>query len=80
MDRFAKEDEAAEGGKKGLVSGWAEQRKARLEKIREAKQRPAAPLLEELEGKPGIREMKTRKLVERMPEDAAREARKDDYI
>ena len=48
-----------------------------MEKIKQAKERPAAPLLEELKEKPGIKEVRSRKLVER---DPAKEASKDDYI
>ena len=62
----------------GLFSSWKETRQKRLEKIKLSKERPAAPLLEELKEKPGYKEMKTRKLVER--DTNARDAAKDDYI
>ena len=32
----------------GIFSSWSDRRKARLDKIKQAKERPAAPLLEEL--------------------------------
>lgn len=45
-----------------------------------AKERPAAPLLEELNAKPGYKEIKLRKLVQRREEDMSKQAAKDDYI
>ena len=48
-------------------------------KIKQAKERPGAPLLEELKEKPGVKELKMRKLVERSPENIAKDI-KDDYI
>ena len=70
-----------ENKSRGVFSSWSETRQKRLEKIKQSKERPAAPLLEELKEKPGYKEMKTRKLVERMPVDInAKEASKDDYI
>ena len=60
-----------------MLASWKDQRQARLEKIKKAKERPGAPLLEELKEKPGIKEVRMRKLVER---DIAKEASKDDYI
>ncbi len=63
----------------GLFSSWSETRQKRLEKIKQSKERPTAPLLEELKEKPGVKELKTRKLVERMDSNA-RDAAKDDYI
>lgn len=64
-----------------MFSSWSENRKKRLEKIKQAKERPAAPLLEELKEKPGYKEIKTRKLVIRDQDinTNAKEAR-DDYI
>lgn len=44
-----------------------------------AKERPQAPLLEELKEKPGYKDIKMRKLVQRS-EDVAKDAKKDDYI
>ena len=61
------------------MKSWKDQRKARLEKIKQAKERPVAPLIEELKEKPGLKEIRMRKLVEK-DENLAKEARKDDYI
>ncbi len=60
-----------------MITSWKDERQARLDKIKKAKERPAAPLLEELKEKPGIKDVRMRKLVER---DIAKEASKDDYI
>ena len=70
-------------GKKNATffGDWKEKRKARLEKIKAAQERPQAPLLEELKEKPGVKEIRMRKLVERSSTDnIAKEASKDDYI
>ena len=64
----------------GFMKTWREQRKARLDRIKQAKERPVAPLLEELKEKPGIKEVRMRKLVERSEDNIAKEASKDDYI
>eukprot|EP00347_Sterkiella_histriomuscorum_P006627 403352045 len=91
--RFSEEDKLnedinndIEGSKKkrsGLISSWSESRQKRLDKIKQSKERPSAPLLEELQEKPGYKEIKTRKLVERDPEyqtQNSKDAARDDYI
>ena len=50
-----------------------------MDKIKQAKERPSAPLLEELKEKPGLKEIKMRKLVERSTENIQTDV-KDDYI
>ena len=61
------------------MQSWQQERKQRLDKIKQAKERPSAPLLEELKEKPGIKEIKMRKLVERNTENIQKDV-KDDYI
>ncbi len=83
-DKFEKEDLELEQIEKqgGFFASWRDKRKARLEKIKQAKERPAAPLLEELKEKPGIKEIRMRKLVEKRDssDNLAKEASRDDYI
>ena len=82
VDKFTKEDdEEVKTAGPGLFSSWQTERKSRLEKIKQAKERPSAPLLEELQEKPSIKDVKMRKLVNRDPtlENIARDI-KDDYI
>lgn len=65
-DQLNKDLEAdTEKQRAGFFSSWSENRKKRLEKIKQSKERPTAPLLEELKEKPGYKEIKTRKLVVR---------------
>ncbi len=61
------------------MQSWQQERKSRLDKIKQAKERPSAPLLEELKEKPGLKEIKMRKLVERNNENIQKDV-KDDYI
>ena len=61
------------------MQSWKQERKSRLDKIKQAKERPSAPLLEELKEKPGLKEIKMRKLVERNTENIQKDV-KDDYI
>ena len=61
------------------MQSWQQERKSRLDKIKGAKERPSAPLLEELKEKPGLKEIKMRKLVERNTENIQKDV-KDDYI
>ncbi len=61
------------------MQSWQQERKSRLDKIKQAKERPSAPLLEELKEKPGLKEIKMRKLVERNTENIQKDV-KDDYI
>ena len=61
------------------MQSWQQERKQRLDKIKQAKERPSAPLLEELKEKPGIKEIKMRKLVERNTENIQKDV-KDDYM
>ena len=61
------------------MQSWQQERKLRLDKIKQAKERPSAPLLEELKEKPGLKEIKMRKLVERNTENIQKDV-KDDYI
>jgi hypothetical protein len=46
-----------------------------LDKIKQAKERPSAPLLEELKEKPGLKEIKMRKLVERNTENIQKDVK-----
>ena len=62
------------------MTSWKDRRKSRLEKIKDTRQKPEAPLLEELKEKPGLKEVRMRKLVERGDTNFAKEASKDDYI
>ncbi len=62
-----------------MIGSWSERRKARLEKIKNSKDRPDAPFMEELAEKPGTRELKQRKLVVRS-DDVSKQATQDDYI
>ena len=64
----------------GFLTNWKDKRRLRLEKIKDIKQKPEAPLLEELKEKPGLKEVRMRKLVERSDTNFAKEASKDDYI
>ena len=61
------------------MQSWQQERKSRLDKIKQAKERPSAPLLEELKEKPGLKEIKMRKLVEKNTENIQKDV-KDDYI
>ena len=61
------------------MQSWQQERKQRLDKIKQAKERPSAPLLEELKEKPGIKEIKMRKLVERNTENIQKDVN-DDYM
>ena len=61
------------------MQSWQQERKQRLDKIKQAKERPSAPLLEEMKEKPGIKEIKMRKLVERNTENIQKDV-KDDYM
>ena len=72
-------DEDIQNQRKGFLRSWSEKRQARLEKIKKAKVRPEAPLIEELKEKPSLQEIRMTKLVQRS-EDVAKEASKDDYI
>lgn len=63
-----------------FFSNWGEKRQQRLDKIKQSKERPSAPLLEELQEKPGYKEIKLRKLIQRNEEGMAKDAAKDDYI
>ena len=61
------------------MQSWQQERKQRLDKIKQAKERPSAPLLEELKEKTGSKEIKMRKLVERNTENIQKDV-KDDYM
>ena len=56
-------DEDTKKKSKSILTSWSETRKQRLQKIKESKERPQAPLFEELQERPTLKELKTRKLV-----------------
>ena len=82
IEAYEQEDLMAEdqsSQKKGFFTKREDYKKERLERIKKAKERPSVPLMEELQSKPGYKDVKMRKLVQRS-EDIAKDASKDDYI
>ena len=66
--------------KKMLFQSRDEYRKARLEKIMKAKEKPVAPTIDELKLKPSLNETRQKQLVKRDESIRAQDANKDSYI
>ena len=62
-----------------LLQAREDYKQKRLEKILKAKEKPDSPTMEELDAKPGYKEIKTRSLIQK-DESIRAAATKDDYI
>ena len=65
--------------RKTLFQSREDYKQKRLEKILHAKEKPESPTIEELEARPGYKEIKTRPMIQR-DDNIRATASKNDYI